>query len=130
MSTIAERIIEIVEDKGGNMSNFARKLNLTPSYISKFRNYPDSIPSDRTIHSICKEFSVNEEWLRTGTGTKYIPVERETEVAEIMAKMYHEPEDSYKYRFQKLVSEMDENQIKQWYDWALKIVESRKDLSD
>ena len=35
--------------------------------------------SDRTISDICREFSVNEEWLRTGKGEKYKAVEDKLE---------------------------------------------------
>ncbi len=30
-------------------------------------------PSDAVIFSMCREFSVNEEWLRNGTEPKYLP---------------------------------------------------------
>ena len=61
METIAERIIEVVNLNGGNMSAFARRINVTPAYISKLKNDPTRIPSDRTILDICNEFGINEE---------------------------------------------------------------------
>lgn len=73
MKTIAERILEIVEDNGGNMSSFARRIDLTPAYISKLKNEPNRIPSERTIADICKEFNVNPKWLREGKLPKYLP---------------------------------------------------------
>lgn len=30
-------------------------------------------PSEQTILSICREFSVNEHWLRTGEGEMFLP---------------------------------------------------------
>ena len=50
------------------MSKFARELGVTPAYISKLKNNPALIPSDRTIDDICRIFRVREEWLRTGEG--------------------------------------------------------------
>lgn len=68
MSTIAERIMEIIKKENISKSEFARKIKVTPAYISKLGKNPDSIPSDRTISDICREFHVNEVWLRTGEG--------------------------------------------------------------
>lgn len=86
--TIAERITQLVVELGGNMSTFARRINVTPAYISKLGKNPDAVPSDRTISDICREFGINEEWLRTGSGEKYAPKDRETEIADAVAKIY------------------------------------------
>lgn len=70
METIATRIIDVCNEKtGGNMSKFAREIGVTPAYISKLKNDPTRIPSDRTIDDICRVFQVREEWLRTGAGS-------------------------------------------------------------
>lgn len=72
METIASRIIEVCNVKAnGNMSAFAREISVTPAYISKLKNEPDRIPSDRTISDICRIFNVREEWLRDGSGEMY-----------------------------------------------------------
>lgn len=71
METIANRIIQVVNAFGGNKSEFARRVNLSPAYISKLDRQPDRVPSDRTIADICREFGVSEEWLRTGNGAMF-----------------------------------------------------------
>lgn len=81
MSTVAERIMEIVENKGLNKSEFARRINVTPAYISKLGKSPDSMPSDRTISDICREFNVNELWLREGIGEMFQERTRSEELA-------------------------------------------------
>lgn len=87
METIAKRIIKVVEDTGGNKSEFARRINLTPAYISKLGKQTDREPSDRTIADICREFDVNEDWLRTGEGEMYIKKLPTDEVAEYVAEL-------------------------------------------
>ena len=81
MSTVAERIMEVIEHKGMNKSEFARKINVTPAYISKLGKSPDSMPSDRTISDICREFNVNEMWLREGIGEMFQERSRSEELA-------------------------------------------------
>lgn len=46
---------------------FANRLSLTRNYISLIEK-GDRTPSDRTISDICREFNINENWLRTGKG--------------------------------------------------------------
>lgn len=87
METIATRIMEIVEDKGGNKSDFARKIGVTPAYISKLGKYPDRVPSDRTIRDICEKFGVSEVWLRTGQGKPYIQRDEDAEWQDVLAKI-------------------------------------------
>lgn len=87
MDTIASRIIQLVEVSGGNKSEFARRLSVTPAYISKLSKQPDSVPSDRTIADICREFDVNEEWLRTGQGEMFKPKSRNEELFEFATKV-------------------------------------------
>ena len=87
MDTIANRIIKIVEKTGGNKSDFARKINVTPAYISKFGKDPDATPSDRTIADICREFNVSEVWLRTGEGEMFLKVDEDQEHQNIFAQI-------------------------------------------
>lgn len=92
LSTIANRIIEIVEHKtGGNKSAFARAINVTPAYISKFATKSDALPSDMVIASICSKFGVNERWLRYGEGEMFKP-ETQNELERIVTKNNLSPE--------------------------------------
>lgn len=81
METISTRIMQVVEANGGNKSEFARRLNVTPAYISKLCKNADSVPSDRTIDDICREFNVNEHWLRTGEGEMFVKLSRGEEIS-------------------------------------------------
>ena len=86
METIASRIIEVCNDcVGGNMSAFAREIGVTPAYISKLKNEPDRVPSNRTIKEICHIFKVDEVWLRTGIGSPNIKKSRKEELNAIFS---------------------------------------------
>ena len=71
METIAERIIKVVNALGGNKSDFARKINVTPAYISKLSKQLDKLPSERTISDICRVFKVSYDWIMTGNGEMF-----------------------------------------------------------
>lgn len=73
MDTIATRIMQVVEENGGNMSDFARNIEVTPAYISKLKNKPESVPSTDVIKRICDKYNVREQWIRTGEGPMKLP---------------------------------------------------------
>lgn len=73
MDTIATRIMQLVEETGGNMSDFARSIDVTPAYISKLKNKPESSPSTDVINKICERHHVREAWLRRGEGPMRYP---------------------------------------------------------
>lgn len=61
-----QRILKIRKDAKLNQADFAKRLNLTKNYISLIET-GNRTPSDRTISDICREFNINEDWLRYGT---------------------------------------------------------------
>ncbi len=68
------RIKKIRLESGLSQEAFGKRIKIRRSSVSKIETGENS-PSDQTISLICKEFSVNEEWLRTGEGgdeKKYI----------------------------------------------------------
>ena len=67
-----DRICAIRKEAKLTQAEFADKLGLTKNFISLLEN-GNRIPSDRTISDICREFRVNEKWLRTGEGPMYLP---------------------------------------------------------
>lgn len=61
------RIKELRLDLGLSQEAFGKQIKIQRSSVSKIETGENS-PSDQTISLICKEFNVNEEWLRTGKG--------------------------------------------------------------
>ena len=62
-----ERIKEIRARLGITQQEMADKLGLKRNTIATYE-MGKANPSDRTITDICREFGVNETWLRTGEG--------------------------------------------------------------
>lgn len=53
-------------------------------------------PGDAIIFSICREFNVNEEWLRTGSGEMF-KSDRDTAIVRLENLLASEPDDSFKH---------------------------------
>ena len=89
MSTINERIAEVVKFSGLSKTTFAEKIGISQPYLSQLCSGSDKArnPSDRTIADICRMCGVNEVWLRTGAGEPYIDRTRAEELAAIFEKV-------------------------------------------
>ena len=112
-----DRIIKIrncvgKDHKKMTQEEFAKVLNLSRSFINQIEVGTKN-PSDRTIKDICKEFNVNEDWLRTGEGEMFVPMDRETELARLTVDLFMESSDSFKNRFISLLAKMSDD------EWAL-----------
>lgn len=66
-----ERIKAIRAAKGINQTKFAECLSMSRSAVCKLESGENN-PSDQTINLICREFNVNESWLRTGRGEMFL----------------------------------------------------------
>lgn len=78
MSEIVSRIKELRLALQLNQDEFAEKLNLKRNSITLIETGRRN-PSERTIMDICREFDVNDDWLRTGKGDMFIQLPPEDE---------------------------------------------------
>lgn len=95
METISERISWCIADSGLTKTAFAEKLNVSQPFISKLASGA-SIPSDRTIADICREFNISEEWLRTGNGEPHIKRDEDEEFIKICEEINLSDDDLVK----------------------------------
>lgn len=65
------RIRQVFHESGKSQTDIGKMISKTSQYVWKLLNNDTIKPSDSVIKDICREFSVNEEWLRTGNGEQY-----------------------------------------------------------
>lgn len=106
MKTINERISWIISQNGLTKTAFGKRLNVSQPLVSQLTK--DLYPSDRTIADICREFNINEIWLRTGEGDPVARLEREDEIASWIGKVLA-GNDDFKKDFVAVLSRLDEN---------------------
>lgn len=68
--TIGERIKTLRKELGLTLEKLGEKLGVTKSSLSMIENGKAN-PGEQTILLVCREFNVNEEWLRNGTGEMF-----------------------------------------------------------
>lgn len=100
------RISKIVAKSGLTKTDFAKRLGVSQPFISRLCS-GEVQPSDRTISDICREFGVNEVWLRTGEGE---PDQKRTRQEEIMrfAVRTAKGSDGFRKQLAFMLSQLDE----------------------
>lgn len=74
-----DRIDLIVQKSGLTKAKFAERIGVSAPYVTMLCSGAGKA-SDRTITDICREFGVNEVWLRTGEGEPFQERSREEEI--------------------------------------------------
>lgn len=112
MNSISDRISWCVKESGLTKTAFADKINVTQQYVSNLC-LGKKIPSDRTIADICREYDVNEEWLRTGRGDPYIQLSRDEELAQFFGDVMKGEDPDFRRRLLSVMSRLTTD------EWAL-----------
>lgn len=118
-----ERIQAIINAKRLKKIDFAKKLNISSPFVSELCSGV-KIPSDRTITDICREFNVNEEWLRTGKGEMFIEQTPDEQIAAFVGDALKGSPD-FKRRFLSVLSRMSPDE---WRILESKVLELAEEI--
>lgn len=84
---------------------FAERLGVKRNTVGQWECGINAL-TDQVIVSICKEFSVSEDWLRYGTGDMFLPINRNAEIAKFTKQLLNEESDSFKNRFVSMLANL------------------------
>lgn len=107
-----ERIRKIRLQNNLNQTDFAKRISVSRSAVCKMESGENS-PSEQTISLICKEFNVNEDWLRTGLGETYIEVSNDMQIESMFKNIQQSGTNTFKYRLISALAKLDES------DWEI-----------
>lgn len=103
-----ERIKEIRNVLNLTQQEFADKIKVKRNTVATYE-MGRSVPSDSAVALICREFNVNEDWLRTGTGEMFVKKTRDEQIASFIGSIQSVEDDSFKKRFISMLSSLDES---------------------
>lgn len=104
MATINDRIKKLINSIGKTKTEIARTLDVTPAYLSKL--IKTGTPSDMFISNLCRNYNVDEEWLRTGEGEMFVIQSNEEELAAFFGDILNDG-SSFKKRFISALAALD-----------------------
>ncbi len=105
-----KRIKKIRQNAGMTQREFADRIGVSRNTIAAYET-DARVPIDAIIVSICREFNVNEDWLRTGLGNMYAEVNPDIQLSKALGSLLREEASSFKK--QLILSLLELNQ-KEW----------------
>ena len=98
-----ERIKDLRKSLGLTQLEFGEQVGVKANTIG---NYEIGLrtPSDAVIRAICREFNVNENWLRTGEGEMFNP--QDEKLAAFVGSLVADDSDPFKRRMVELLADL------------------------
>lgn len=107
-----ERIALVRKSLGLTQEKFAEQVGLSRNFMWMIES-GTRVPSDRTISDICREFNVNETWLRTGEGEMFNQITRSEKITSFLTEITEDEGDDVKRRFVEMMADLEPE------DWKL-----------
>lgn len=110
--TQGERVRELRKYLVLTLEKFGKALGVGKTAISKIEKGENNLTEQMMI-SICREYGVSEDWLRTGDGDMFVPQTRSEKIAEFAGSLMKEEDSSFKKRLIEALAQLDEK------DWEV-----------
>ena len=107
---MSERLKKLRKALDLTQQEFADRLGIKRNTVAQYEIGRNE-PIDAVIISICREFNVNEEWLRTGKGDMFLPLDRNADIARLTKLLLNEESDSFKNRFISMLANLS---VEEW----------------
>lgn len=90
-----DRIKSLRMELGLNQTEFGSRLGIKQTTVAGYENGA-RLPGDAMIVSICREFNVSENWLRTGQGEMFVQMDEDQELDYILGQISASADDTIK----------------------------------
>lgn len=104
-----ERIKELRKALGLTQQKFADAIGVRQNTVAQYEMGRNP-PNDTVITLICREFRVNEHWLRTGEGEMFLPLSRDEELAAFMGSVMADGSESFRHQLLAALSRLSADQ--------------------
>lgn len=86
--------------------DFGLQIGLKPNSVSDIESGKNN-PTEQTIKAICREFDVNETWLRTGEGAPQLPRTRSQVIMDFAADLIKDDNESFRRKIIEALAVLD-----------------------
>lgn len=123
--TQGERVKEIRKGLNLTLEKFGERVGVTKQTVSRIENGVNNL-TDQMALAICRTFSVNEHWLRTGDGEPYIKGS-DDELAELVGRLYKD-KGSMRYKMSlelcRSMEKMTDEQLMAFAEFVKRLAEA------
>ena len=121
-----ERVKQLRKTLDLTMEKFGDRLGVKKNSISQIESGKNSL-TEQMIKSICREFDVDEEWLRNGTGSMFIERTRDEEIAKFIGTIQSVDDDSFMKKFISMLAKLDESEWRLLEKMALRLTKENEE---
>lgn len=93
--SLNERVKELRKFLGLSGEKFGERIGIKRNSLSQIETGKNNV-SEQVIKSICREFQVNESWLRNGIGEMFVTHDIDDEFAMIAGEIMISDDESFK----------------------------------
>ncbi len=123
--TVNERIKELRKALGLTQQKFADKIGVKQNTVAQYEMGRNQ-PIDTVITLICKEFNVNEDWLRYGDGKMFRPQNRNDELTSFMGDILKDDIPDFRTRLVSVLARLDTEEWRLLEKMARKLLDEMK----
>ena len=107
-----------------NQTDFGSKIGVKQSAVAAYES-GSRTPLDSVIVSICREFGVNERWLRTGEGEMLMHLSREEEIMRFAATVIRDPSSEFQRQALAVLAKLTPEQWQLMEQMARKLLQEQ-----
>lgn len=104
-----ERLKALRKELGLTQQEFADRIGISRNNIASYETNKSEMGT-AVFSLICREFNVNEDWLRGGAGEMFLVQSQDEEIASFIGKIQIEEKDSFKKRVILALSRLSESE--------------------
>lgn len=121
--TVGERIKQVRHALKMTQQAFAERLRMKRNSIAQVEGGRST--SEQTIGAICREFDVNETWLRTGEGEMFVQLSDNEKLERQIRELLKGGNDSFRERMIALLLQLKTEQWEAIEHYALQLLHTR-----
>ncbi len=119
-----ERIKKLRKELNLTQQEFATRLNIGRGTLANYEVGRNE-PIDAVINLICREFNVNETWLRTGEGEMFVQLPKNEALEQQIREFLKGENDSFRERLVSLLLRLPPEHWETLERYAQELVEAR-----
>lgn len=104
-----ERIRKLRRHLDMTQREFGDKIGVKQNTVAQYEMGRNT-PIDSVVSLICREFNVNEEWLRNGTGEMFVEMDKEDLLMEWAGRVLGNRSGTFKKNFVKMLMSLTEDE--------------------
>lgn len=124
--TQGERVREVRKTLNLTLEKFGNEIGLKKNSLSQIENGKNEL-TEGNAKAICREFNVNENWLRTGDGEMFLEQNRKDKIMSFAKRLMQNESEEFIDRFATMLSKLDVSDWEILADVAESLVKHKKD---